>query len=119
MKVVFIIPGECVSKDRPRFNNGHARTTDKIRYFEQSIKYLYGKRLYFEGLIKVSIDIYSKKLKRPSYIRPTKKDIDNMVKAVLDGLNGKAYKDDRYVCELHASKHYSNEPSIEVIIEDL
>ncbi|WP_024620351.1 hypothetical protein [Metaclostridioides mangenotii] len=25
MKVVFTIPGECVSKDRPRFNNGHAR----------------------------------------------------------------------------------------------
>lgn len=42
-----------------------------------------------------------------------------MVKAVLDGLNGKAYKDDRYICELQASKHYSNEPRIEVVTEDL
>ena len=119
MKVEFTIPGECVSKDRPRFYNGHARTTDKTRYFEQSIKYLYGKRHYFEGIIKVSIDIYSKKPKKPSYLRPTKKDIDNMVKAVLDGLNGKAFKDDRYICELHASKHYSDEARIEVTIEDL
>ena len=94
MKVEFTIPAECVSKDRPRFYNGHARTTDKTRYFELSIKYLYGKRHYFEGLIKVSIDIYSKIPKKPSYLRPTKKDIDNMVKAVLDGLNGKAFKDD-------------------------
>ncbi len=30
-----------------------------------------------------------------------------MVKALLDGLNGKAFKDDRYICELHASKYYS------------
>jgi len=119
LKVEFTIPGECASKDRPRFHNGHARTTDKTRYFEQSIKYLYGKRHYFEGLIKVSIDIYSKKPKEPSYLRPTKKDIDNMVKAVLDGLNGKAFEDDRYICELHATKHYSNDPRIEVVIEDL
>ncbi|WP_027702429.1 hypothetical protein [Metaclostridioides mangenotii] len=54
MKVEFTIPGECVSKNRPRSHNGNARTTDKTRYFEQSIKYLYGKRL-----IKVSIDISS------------------------------------------------------------
>nr|WP_236887784.1 RusA family crossover junction endodeoxyribonuclease [Clostridioides mangenotii] len=80
---------------------------------------MYGKRHYYEGLIKVSIDIYSKKPKKPSYLRPTKKDIDNMVKAVFDGLNGKAFKDDRYICELHASKYYSNEPRIEVVIEDL
>nr|WP_306819710.1 RusA family crossover junction endodeoxyribonuclease [Clostridioides mangenotii] len=119
MKVEFTIPGECVSKDRPRFDNGHARTTGKTRYFEQSIKYLYGKRHYFEGLIKVSIHIYSKKPKKPSYLRPTKKDIDNMVKAVLDGLNGKAFKDDRYICELHASKHYAEEARTVVVIEDL
>ncbi len=80
---------------------------------------MYGKRHYFDGLIKVSIDIYSKKPKKPSYLRPTKKDIDNMVKAVLDGLNGKAFKDDRYICELHASKQYSDEARIEVTIEDL
>lgn len=119
MIVNFTIPGECISKDRSKFHNGHARTTDKTSYFEQSIKYLYGKRHYFEGLINVSIDIYSKKPKRPSYLRPTKKDIDNMVKAVLDGLNGKAFKDDRYICELHASKYYSDEPRVEVTIEDL
>jgi len=54
---------------------------------------LYGKRYYFEGIIKLSIDIYSKEPKKPSYLRPTKKNIDNMVKAVLDGLDGKAFKD--------------------------
>ncbi|MBU5308118.1 hypothetical protein KQI18_10050 [Clostridioides mangenotii] len=69
MKVEFTIPVECVSKDRPRYDNGHARTTVKTKYFEQSIKYLYLKRHYFEGLIKVSIDIYSKKPKKPSYFR--------------------------------------------------
>jgi len=81
LKIEFTIPGECVSKDRPRFDNGHARTTSKTRYFEQSIKYfvfLCCKRYYFEGLIKVSIDNYSKKGKKPS--RPTKKESTKWLK---------------------------------------
>ena len=51
-------------------------------------------------------------------ILPAKKpDIDNVVKAVLDALNGVAYRDDTQVVELHVRKSYSEKPRVEVSIE--
>ena len=49
--------------------------------------------------------------------RPSAKpDIDNVIKAVLDALNGIAYKDDARVVELEARKVYGNEPGVAVEI---
>lgn len=40
-----------------------------------------------------------------------RKDLDNMIKFVLDSLNGKAYNDDSQVCVIHSAKLYTeNEP---------
>lgn len=53
-------------------------------------------------------------------ILPAKKpDIDNVVKAVLDALNGVAYRDDTQVVELHVRKSYSEKPRVEVSIEKI
>ena len=50
-------------------------------------------------------------------ILPAKKpDIDNVAKAVLDALNGVAYRDDTQVIELHVRKSYSEKPRVEVCI---
>lgn len=46
-------------------------------------------------------------------------DIDNMVKSVLDGLNGVAYKDDGQVASIRARKVYGGEPRVEVTIQTL
>ena len=44
---------------------------------------------------------------------PSKKpDIDNLIKAVMDALNGVAYDDDNQVIELSAKKVYAPEPSV-------
>ena len=56
---------------------------------------------------------------RDGLLRPTTKpDIDNVIKAVLDGLNGVAYADDSQVVALSASKCYSDDPRVVVIVED-
>lgn len=34
-------------------------------------------------------------------------DVDNLAKAVLDGMNGVAYHDDAQICTLHAAKEYA------------
>lgn len=50
-------------------------------------------------------------------IRPiTKTDADNIAKAVLDGLNGVAFTDDKLVCGLAVEKHYAERPRVEVVI---
>ena len=51
--------------------------------------------------------------------RPTKKpDADNIVKAILDALNGLVYKDDSCIVELSCVKYYSDVPSVEVYVDE-
>lgn len=53
-------------------------------------------------------------------IRPTKKpDLDNVIKIILDGLNGLAYGDDKQVVELKALKCYAKEPFVLIQIEEM
>ena len=45
-----------------------------------------------------------------------KPDLDNVVKAVLDALNGVVYRDDAQVVNLVATKRYATEPRVEVYV---
>lgn len=52
--------------------------------------------------------------------RPTKKpDLDNIVKAVQDAMNGTAYGDDCQVVEFTCSKVYSEEEGLKITIEEV
>ena len=132
MKVDFTIPSAPVPKSRPRFNKntGRAFTDDKTRIFENIVSLAYGARHYFDDSyirirMKFKFEVpksYSKKKRIDALegkIRPTKADIDNYIKSVLDGLNGKAFKDDRYIYAILAEKEYSEEACIEVSIENV
>ena len=132
MRVDFIIPTAPIPKSRPRFNTntGRAFTDNKTRVFENIVSLAYGTRHYFDDSyirirMKFKFEIpksYSKKKRIEALegkIRPTKADIDNYIKSVLDGLNGKAFKDDRYVYAVLAEKEYSEEVGIEVSIESI
>ena len=132
MKVKFTIPSAPVPKSRPRFNTntGRAFTDDKTRIFENLVSLAYGARHYFDDSyirirMKFKFEIpksYSNKKRKDALegkIRPTKADIDNYIKSVLDGLNKKAFKDDRYVYAVLAEKEYAEEACIEVTIESV
>ena len=132
MRVDFTIPSAPVPKSRPRFNTntGRAFTDDKTRIFESLVILAYGARHYFDDnyiriRMKFKFEVpksYSKKKRIDALegkIRPTKADIDNYIKSVLDGLNGKAFKDDRYIYAILAEKEYSEEACIEVSIENV
>ena len=114
------IPGRPQGKGRPRFWNGHAVTPKNTRTYEQMIGTLYkcGKGKLTDK--PVSIDIkayfcvpksYTKKKKlaiAKGQLHPTSRpDIDNIVKIILDGLNGIAYADDAQVISITAEKIYT------------
>ena len=118
----FIVEGDPVGKQRPRFN-GRTRTTytpRKTKHYETLIRKAYedtgGSML--DGYISLSLDVYfaipksytkGKRLACEHNInRPAKKpDIDNVLKAVMDALNGVAYEDDKQVVEVICRKWYS------------
>jgi Holliday junction resolvase RusA-like endonuclease len=56
-----------------------------------------------------------KEAMKNDFLQPAKKpDIDNVVKIILDSLNGIAYKDDTQVVSLEVLKKYSENPRTEV-----
>lgn len=134
MKIQFTIPGEPKAKQRPRVTKaGITYTPKKTVEYENWVKQCYIMdhfNLQLGGQLKATIIAYftipknkSKKVKEQMIageIRPTKKpDLDNIVKIVLDSLNGLAYEDDKQVVELNISKYYAEKPRVEVVLECL
>ena len=48
-----------------------------------------------------------------------KPDIDNVIKGCFDSLNGIAWKDDKQVVKEYSEKFYSDQPRIEIEIEEV
>jgi len=53
----------------------------------------------------------------PGRLAPTRTDVDNLAKFVLDSLNGLLYVDDKQVASIHATKLYDNEGHCEGFID--
>jgi Holliday junction resolvase RusA-like endonuclease len=131
-RISFTIEGEPTGKGRPRHGKYKTYTPAKTKAVENNIAYFYKVNIghYFEGYVKLKLDLYysiaksdSKKkklMKLNNELRPNKKpDIDNVVKLVADALNEVAYKDDTQIIELECRKFYRDIPRIEITIEDL
>lgn len=134
-KVEFTIPGPPVGKGRPRFQkNGHTYTPDKTRMYERLVESIYeattdyvapeGMPLGIHILAYYPIPESHPKARRMRELhnveRPTKKpDIDNVLKIILDGLNGIAYDDDKQIIEATIIKKFSTDPRVEVVLEEV
>lgn len=134
MIVTFLVEGEPQGKGRHRTTKtGHTYTPQKTVLYENLIKTCYLSRVgekVLQGPLKASIEAYytipkskSRKIKeqmRKNMIRPTKKpDSDNVAKAVLDSINGIAYKDDAQVVDLTVSKYWADEGFVKIRLEEL
>lgn len=133
MRVEFTIPGEPVGKQRPKasFQQKRIYTPEKTINYESFVKHCYyGNPHFCERQVAVDIKAYmpipssaSKKKQQQmleEIIRPSKKpDLDNVVKSILDGLNGVAYTDDKQVIRITAEKYYGPAPCVIVEIYDL
>ena len=107
--VVNLIP----IKRRPRIatkgGHAHAYTPTKTLEEEEIVSYAYRGEKY-TGAVRLTLHIFKALPKsRPKRIErernTSKPDIDNVLKAVMDGLNAVAYDDDSQVCEIHVYKH--------------
>ena len=135
----FEVPGSPIGQGRPKFStiNGHAKAYDpeKSRNYKAYVKLLATQAMTEQGFTMLDcpccLDILaffevpkskSKKFRERALLgleRPTKKpDIDNIVKALQDALNGLAYKDDSSIVCLSVGKCYSEIPRVEVILRE-
>lgn len=131
--IEFTVKGKPVGKGRPRFTRtGHTYTPEKTRAYEAAVAWECRKAM--EGKFPsalpqhVSVEVMVKPPKSWSktktknalggFIAPGRPDIDNYLKAVLDGCNGVAFLDDSQVVAVYATKRYAETDGVRVIIEE-
>lgn len=137
--IKFRYNGEPVGKGRPRVTArggkfAHAYTPKKTKDFENDIRFafnvancektpVYDKDASLVAELTFAFEVpksYSKKRRAACLsgeIGHTKKpDIDNVVKSVLDALEGGAFESDASVIWIFAEKKYAEEPYVDVKI---
>lgn len=124
-EISIMIEGAPVPKGRPRFmRNGHTYTPEKTRQAEAYVRAEYieqceGYQFPPDVPLAIHCDFYmpipkgtSKKKRAEMHMgteQPLKKpDIDNLLKLILDALNGTAYEDDKQIVRISARKRYTD-----------
>lgn len=137
--VCFDIEANPVPKGRPRFRRTKTfittYTPKKTLDFEDLVRkhsqeamgntdlletpvavYLYFRlpipQSYSKKTVEACLTGRQRHIKRP--------DLDNLIKSVLDGMNGVVFKDDSQIVCLHSTKVYSHVPGVNIMVrEDL
>lgn len=139
MRTVFLVEGKPQGKQRAR--TFYDKRADKMRSitpevtksYEDLIRWSYkaaGGQYIGESLIRVEIEAFypipkswSKKKRAEvikDTIRPTTKpDCDNIIKVVLDALNGVAYYDDKQVIGTSCEKYYGDTGYLKIVVNEV
>lgn len=138
MEIRFTAPGPPKGKQRPRVCRINGKsityTPKQTTEYEKKIRASY-KRLKSEKFpqgvpLKINITAlfpipkkFNKEWRQTALngkILPTKKpDSDNIIKIILDGLNGVAYHDDAQICKVNFEKRYAEIPEVKVTIKEI
>ena len=127
----FIVPGPPVGKARARvvLNRGKVRafTPEKTARFENLVRLAFVEKypghVPLDGPLALQVTAYFEPPKSMRFKSPAEEthhtkrpDGDNICKAISDGLNGVAYKDDSQLSHIIIGKRYSYTPRTEVRI---
>lgn len=136
--IAFTVPGKPIGKGRPRIGKvgGFARmfTPAETVSYEGLIAHVAqtamdGKplleravavNLFIDCVVPASWSLKKQRMALAGEIYPTSKpDIDNVIKAVYDGLNGVVWRDDVQVVDGRQRKRYAATPGVRVEIWEL
>ena len=122
-RLIFFVEGDPVPKGRGRIMSSGARrwnvTPAKTRIYEaavseQALDAMMAKTSTerdlgpYDGPLYARLTFYLPRPKTATRMWPfVKPDLDNLAKAVLDGLNGVVFHDDAQVCCMDLAKHYA------------
>ena len=135
--IEFIIPGDPVPQGRPRAGRAGRRIVmydpKESREYKRYVSLIarqHAPKTLLKGPLSVEMKIYrkipksttkkdraliSEGIKRPI----TKPDNTNYAKGIEDALNGIIYKDDSQIVDLQVQKYYSDDPRVEVRIQEI
>ena len=138
-KIEFFVPGAPIGKGRPRATRRGAGvvmfTPEKTAGYEALVAAAASNAMRaeagslftgsLEAVLEMRIPIpasWSKAHKAAALagteLPTSKPDIDNVAKAILDACNGVVFRDDAQVVMLIATKAFSDEPGVRVVIRE-
>jgi Holliday junction resolvase RusA-like endonuclease len=133
-KILYKLYGEPVAKGRPRFTRqGRAYTPAKTKTYEDEVAVMAKAAMHCLEPLTTPVAVfvyvtfavpqsYSKKRREAcleGLERHVKRpDLDNIVKAITDGMNGVVYEDDSQIVSLHATKVYGTDAMVEVMVTE-
>ena len=132
--VEFVVPGQPTAKARPRMVAGRMYTPAKTVNYEGMVAILAAEamagRPLFEGACAVDLHIImsvppswpaKKRAEALAGTRypTTKPDMDNVVKAIYDGMNGVVWRDDVQACDGAQRKRYGAVPGVWVAVAEM
>ena len=137
MQITFAVYGEPVPKGRPRFSTRGkfpvAYTPEKTKTYESEVgmmaKAAMGTSKPLKGALEAFIYVtftipasYSKKRTEAclsNFEKHTKKpDLDNVVKAICDGMDKIVFLSDSQITSIHATKVYGEVGKVEVLVRE-
>lgn len=111
-----------IPKQRPRLSKFAVYTPKKTTNYENLIAYEWQKKyknLILKGAIKLDLLFCFKKAKSCKKDYHTQRpDLDNLEKAILDGLNKIAFVDDCQVVELNSKKLFASTDAVLISITE-
>lgn len=126
--VCFFVDGRPVPKGRPRVTQNGTYTPKSTREYEAAIRAAWEREnvMPFAAGDALELDVIAyfpipkgapKERRAEMELAPYLKrgDLDNIVKAVMDALNGYAYPDDAAIWNIAARKRYTNEPPVTIV----
>lgn len=125
-EIYFSIPIKAAAKQRARFYRGRVYTPKETKSFEKEVRWHWkksGKKMIPVVATDVYIFVYLPKPKTSKNKHPiVRPDADNMIKSILDALNGHAWKDDAQITRISFNKLYAKEkekPRISIFINQV
>jgi Holliday junction resolvase RusA-like endonuclease len=135
IQIMFTVYGEPVAKGRPRFSTRGkfpvAYTPEKTKTYESEVgmmaKVAMGASEALKGALEAFIYItfpippsYSKK-RTEACLNDSEKhtkrpDLDNVVKAIIDGMSEIVFLNDSQITSIHATKVYGQVAKVEVVV---
>jgi Holliday junction resolvase RusA-like endonuclease len=116
MKRLLTVPGNPVSKGRPRCGHRGVYTPEKTLLAEDVVRTLWWEKYGSEPWT-TPVRVFLTFLEGPGQ---RAQDIDNLAKLVLDALNGLAWEDDKQVMALHAELFRSRaEGQSRILVEEM
>ena len=137
MKTCFIVPGKPQGKGRPRVTvrggYGHAYTPKRTREYEEAVRqeFFLAGGILLEGPVRATVIAFypipkhahgdkRADMEAGKILPERKPDLDNIVKTILDALNGTAFRDDSSVVEIWSWKRYTaSEGYVKVMLEEM